>query len=133
MEVRGAEFQLVTIARGHVDVGLFGSLHAQPASLHFEIVVQFLILRVHMDRRAGQRFELGRAADVIDVGVRNDDRLDLELAAVEDLDDRSNVVTGIDDNRLAGSLVAKNGAVALEHANADDLVNHESLLWNPIL
>ena len=68
--------------------------------------------------------ELHGAADVIDVSVRNHDLFHLELVASDDLHDRIDVVTRIDDHGFAAVLVAYDGAIALQRANRQNFVNH---------
>ncbi|MCU1224501.1 MAG: hypothetical protein JWQ42_2594 [Edaphobacter sp.] len=72
--------------------------------------------------------ELG-SGDVVDVGVGDDDLLDGEAVLLEDADDAGYLVTRIDDDGLAGYLVTKDGAVALEKAYGEDFVDHDVILW----
>ncbi len=43
------------------------------------MIVQFLIVEIHVDRSAGERLQLLRAADVIDVRVRDNYRLHSQM------------------------------------------------------
>ena len=61
---------------------------------------------------------------MVDVGVGDDDLLDGELVLCEQGNDAGDVVAGIDDEGLAGGFVAEDGAVALEHADGKDFVDH---------
>ena len=70
------------------------------------------------------RAQFLRAADVIDMRVRDHDHLHVELVAFEDGDDFGNVVTGIDHDRLAADFIADHGAVASQHADGQNFVNH---------
>ena len=69
-------------------------------------------------------FSFCRAADVIDMRVRDDDGFDAQRVAREDLQDLGNVVAGIDNDGFARLLVAENGAVALQHSDRQNFVNH---------
>ena len=86
--------------------------------------VEVGVVLVHVHGRAGERLQLGRAADVVDMGVGDHDGLDREPVPVEDRGDVRNIIAWIDDNSLAGLLVAENRAVALQHADRKNLVNH---------
>jgi hypothetical protein len=63
---------------------------------------------------------------VIDVGVSDDDVLDLQAVTVEDCLNLGDVIAGIDNNSFMGLLVPEDRAVALEQADRENLVNHGS-------
>ena len=110
-------------------VDCFRRLHAQPGGLHVQHVAQLRVVFVHVDRRAGGRLQLVRAADVIDVRVRDDDGFHAQPVPRENLEDLGDVVAGIDHDGLARLLVAEDRAVALQHANRQNLVNHQAELY----
>jgi hypothetical protein len=90
------------------------------------MVVQFLIACVHVDGGAGDGLQFCRAADVVDVGVRDHNRLHLQGMAGEDRQDLVDVIARVDNDGFVRLLVAENRAVALQHAHGNDFVNHSS-------
>jgi hypothetical protein len=93
--------------------------------LHVHHVLQLVVVFVHVDRRAGGRVQLVRAADVVDVRVRDHDGFHVQAVARQDALDLRQVVARIDHQRVARLLVAENGAVALQHAHRQDLMHHK--------
>ena len=90
-----------------------------------------LSCEVHVDRGAGGQLEFLRAADVIDVGVGDHDGGHGEAVPREDFQDAVDFVAGIDHHGLARGFVAEDGAIALQHADGKDLVDHKaSILTN---
>jgi hypothetical protein len=61
---------------------------------------------------------------VIDVGVGNDDLLDLQVVFANQGEDFFDVVAGVDDHGFVRGLVADDGAVALQWADREDFVDH---------
>ena len=76
------------------------------------------------DGRARSRLEFLRPANVVDVCVRHHDAGDSELVALEHREDVIGLVARVDDQRLAGLLVAQNRAVACQQPHRQDLMNH---------
>ena len=68
---------------------------------------------VHHSGSAGKLFECRERANVIDVCVRCNNRLYLELVAFKRVDDLSDLIAGIDDNGALCLLIANDDAVAL--------------------
>lgn len=64
------------------------------------------------------------SGDVIDVGVGDDDLLDGKAMLLEEGNDAGYLIAGIDNDGLAGGFVAQDGAVALEHSDGKDFVDH---------
>jgi len=106
---------------GRVD---FGGGHAEPAGLHIHHLHQGKIAGVVEDGRAGEFLEAGGAGDVVDVSVGDEDLLDGEAVALKQGHDARNVVARVDDDSLAGGFVTEDGAVALQHADGEDFVDH---------
>src|ERR1019366_4284715 len=104
----------------------------EPAGLHVEHVLEFAVLQVHIYRGAGGQFELLRAADVIDVGVRDYDGGDREAVPGQHFQDAADLVAGIDHHGPVRGFVAENGAVALQHADGKNLVDHRGAHKVPI-
>ena len=106
---------------GRVD---FGGVHAQPAGLHVHHFDQRKVARVIEDGGAGDLLEAGGSGDVIDMRVGDEDLLDGEFVAGKDGEDAGDVVAGIDDDGFVRRFIAQDGAVALQHADGEDFVDH---------
>ncbi len=131
VDFSGADEEFVAILHRDVDGYSFGSGHAEPRGLHVEHGLQFGVLEVHIYGGASGELEFLGAADVIDVGVGDHDGGHGEAVPVEDFLDAVDFVAGIDDHGLAGGFVAEDGAVALQDADGQDLVDHKaSILTN---
>lgn len=115
---------LVAIPQRHIEVRLLGGLDAQPAGLYIQMRGQVQIALVHVDRSARAGVEAGGAADMIDVGVGDDDGGDPKLVAVQDLLNFGKVVPGVDDHGLTRRFIAEDGTIALQHPHRQDLVDH---------
>ena len=90
------------------------------------MIVQLLVARVHHHRSAGGRLEFGGASDVIDMGVRDHDGLHAQSVPPQHTENFVDVVAGIDDDGFLGLLVSENRAIALQHPDAKDFMNHDS-------
>ena len=88
------------------------------------MIVELLIVRVHLNRRAGGGFELGGASDMVDMRVRDHDRLHGQRVLLQHGENLLDLVARIDHDGFARLLVAEDGAIALEHAYGQDFVNH---------
>jgi hypothetical protein len=104
--------------------GDLGGRDAEPGGLDVHHLDQREIELVVEDGGSGEAFELLGSGDVVDVGVGDDDLLDGELMAGEGLCDAGDIVARVDDDGLVGGLIAEDGAVALERADYEDLVDH---------
>ena len=102
----------------------FGGGDAEPSGLDIHHFDQGKVVLVVENGRSGEAFELLCSTDVVDVRVGDDDLLDGELMLLKNADDAGDIVAGIDDDGFAGSFVTKDGAVALERADDEDLVDH---------
>lgn len=85
----------------------FGSRNAEPLSLNVEVAVQLEIALVNQDRCSGRVMKASEAAHVVDVGVRAEDRADVELVLLDDGQDAINFVARVNDDGLAGMRVAQ--------------------------
>jgi hypothetical protein len=105
----------------------FGRGDAEPGGLlvHYGELGQVVL--VEENGCACGFFEAGGAADVVDMGVGDDDLLEGEFVAGEDGKDLRDVVAGVDDHGFAGGLVAEDGAVALEGADGEGFADHVSI------
>ncbi len=93
-----------------------GRCNAKPGGLLVHNFELGQIVFVEIDGRAGECFELERAAHVVDVGVGNENLLQLETKFGEAAVNATDLLAGIDDDRLTSLLVAEDGAVALQWA-----------------
>ena len=65
---------------------------------------------------------------MVDVGVGDEDLLECKTEGGETAVDAADLVAGIDDDGLAGFLVAQDGAVALERADGKSLKDHRFIV-----
>src|SRR5260370_40503585 len=113
-------------AGGHaaVDINPAGGGHAAPRGLHVEHFQQGVVILVEQDGGASGGAEFHGSADVVDVGVGDDDLLDLQIVFVDDSLDVFDVVAGVDDHGFVSGLVADDGAIALQRADGADFMDH---------
>ena len=104
-----------------------GGGDTEPASLNVHHFDQREVVLVIENGRAGELLEAMGSGDVVDVGVGDDDLFDREVVGGKDGHDAGNVVTGVDDDGLVGGFVSQDGAVALERADGENLVDHDDL------
>jgi hypothetical protein len=102
----------------------FGRGDSDPGGLLVHDVKLGQVVLVEEDGSAGGFFETGGAADVVDVGVGDDDLLQSELMVREAGEDLRDVVTGVDDHGFARGGVAEDGAVALEGTDGEGFADH---------
>src|SRR5205085_2348257 len=100
--------------------------YAKPGGLHVHHTLKFAVREVHVDWRPGCRLEFLGAANMVDVGVSDHDGGHGELVVPEDLQNAVNLVAGIDHHGLPRGFVAKDGTVALQHADGKHLVDHKA-------
>ncbi len=117
----GDEFAVLEVVVGGRDGGRGD---AEPAGLNVHHFDQREIVLVVEDGSAGELLEAMGARDVVDVRVGDDDFFDGEAVGGEDGDDARNVVAWVNDNGFVGGLVSKDGAVALQRTDGEDLVDH---------
>ncbi len=94
----------------------FRGVDAYPTGLNFHHLQERDVVFIEEDGCSGEAFELECSADVVDVGVGDQDLFELEVLAGQAAMDAGDVVAGIDDDGFAGCRVAQDGAVALEWA-----------------
>jgi len=101
-----------------------GRGHSAPERLDVEHFEQGVVVLVEQDGRAGGGAEFHGSADVVNVGVGDDDLFDLEIVLADEGEDVVDVVARINDHGFAGGLVADDGAVAVQRADGEDFVDH---------
>ena len=126
-ELERSPAQHVAFLQELVDFDSARRRDTQPGGLHRQVAIQRQIALVHQDPRAGSLLEFLDAAHVVDVGVRGDDVFCAQVAAGEDFFDAVDIVAGVDHHGFPGGLVAHNRAVAPEHSDRDDFVDHSIL------
>jgi hypothetical protein len=99
-----------------------------PCGLFVHELELFEVTLVHEDGRSGQALEFERTAYVVNMSVGDEDLLELEAQVCQTPLDSSDFLARIDDDGLAGLLVAENGAVALKRANGEGLDDHAVIL-----
>jgi hypothetical protein len=114
------------VGSGHIRRG-----NADPRGLLLHHLEKREIVFVEKDGSSGEVLQLERAADVVDVAVRDQDLLELEAKVSEAAVNSADFIAGIDDDGFGGILVAKQGAVALQGADDERLENHEDILAIP--
>lgn len=105
-----------------------GRLDAEPCRLSGHHLEQWQICFVEVDGGAGERLEFECAADVVDVGVGDEDLLQCEAELSKPAVNAGDFVTGIDDDCFARLFVGEDCAVALEWTDGEGLENHELTL-----
>ena len=108
--------------------GDFRCIDAEPGSLLVHHGEEGQVVFVQQDGSAGEALELERAANVVNVGVGDEDLLELEAEGVETAGDAVDLVAGVDDDGLAGFLIAQDGAVAFQRADGEGLDDHEAIV-----
>jgi len=116
----------VVVGRGDLGEG-----DAEPAGLDVHHLDEGKVVLVVEDGGAGELLEALGSGDVVDMGVGDEDLLDGEVVLREQGEDAGDVVAGIDDDGLAGGFITEDGAVAVEGANGEDLVDHGIILDRP--
>lgn len=106
----------------------FGGGHAEPSGLDVHHFDQREIVLVVENRRARELFEPVGSGNVVDVRMGDDDVLHREVMALKNRNDLGDIVAGINNDRFSRSLVAKDGAVALERADRENLMDHDSII-----
>ena len=107
-----------------VGCGDGGGGDAKPAGLNVHHLDQREIVLVVEDGGAGELLEAMGSCDVVDVGVGDDDLFDRESVFSKDCHDARNVVAWVDDDGFVGVFISKDGAVALQRTDGEDLVDH---------
>jgi folate-binding protein YgfZ len=127
-----AQRERVALARLGVDFSAGRRLHAEPGSLHIQIVIQRLVILIHVDRCARRRLQFRRAANVIDVRMSNHDRLHREQMPPQYGLNVVNIVAGIDHNGFTRFFVTEYGAIAMKDTHGKNLMNHKVDCSGPV-
>lgn len=104
--------------------GGFGSWNADPCGLFGHDFQKGKIIFVEIDGCAGEGFQLERSADVVDVGVSDEDLLQDEAEGGETAVDSGDFVAGVDHDSFASLFVGEDGAIALQRADGEGLEDH---------
>ena len=96
-----------------------GSGGTEPGGLLFHHGEQRQVIFIEQDGRAGEALETQRSADVVNVGVRDEDLGQLEAELGEAAMDAADLFSGIDDDGFVGCRVAQDGAVALQRTDRE--------------
>src|ERR1035437_5982341 len=92
------------------------------------IQLQVLLVHVHGSSRYFLQF-LG-APDVVDVRVSNHNGFHAKIVTRQDSQYLVDLITRIHHDGLVGTLIAKDGAVTLQHSYGQDLMNHMKNQYN---
>lgn len=115
-------------AEAVIDFNVAGRGHADPSGLDIQHFQKIVIVLIEQDGSASGGAKLHRSADVVDVGVSNDDLLDQQVMLAQEAENILNVVAGIDDHGFPSGLVADDGAVTLQRADGNDFVDHGNIV-----
>jgi hypothetical protein len=98
--------------------------HSQPCCLRAHHLEQRKIVFVQVNWRPGKPLQSERPTNVIDMSMGYQDLLQREALVSKPLVNAAHIITGIDHDGLAGLLIAKNRAVALQRTDRKSLENH---------
>ena len=118
------ESDVPAVEEAFVGRGGFGGLDAEPGGLGGHHLEQGQIVLVEVDGGSCEALELERATDVVNVGVRHENLLELEAEGREAAVNAGDFVAGVDDDGFGGAFVAHDGAVALQGADGERLEDH---------
>ena len=101
-------------------------IHAQAEhfSLLHDLFVEEIVGLVQPDRHAERRLRFRDAGDVIEVGVRQQDRLDGQLVLLRGVQQFVHLVARIDEDPFAGILAAEDEAVLEKGGRRPVLQDH---------
>jgi len=122
------EADAAAVGEGFVGRGGFGRFYSEPSGLGGHHGEERQVRLVEVDGGAGERFEFKCSADMVDVGVGDENLLKGETEAGKPAVDSGDLVSWIDNDGLARFLVGEDGAVALEWTNRKGLEDHEAIL-----
>jgi hypothetical protein len=120
----GIEAYAEAVREGLIGRSCFRRLDTDPGCLLGHDPEQGKVVFVEKNGRAGEGFKFERSADVIDVGVGDEDLLESEAEGGEAAMDAGDLIAGVDDDGFAGFLVGEDGAVALQRADGKGFENH---------
>lgn len=101
---------------------------ADPSGLLVHHLEKGKVILVQKNGGTGQSFELQGSADMVDMGVGDEDLAQLEAKLAQPSVNATNLVSRIDHNCFACDLVPKKRAVALERADREGLEDHAFIL-----
>ena len=96
-----------------VNLNCSGSSHADPCGLQVEHLEQGIIILVQQNRSSRSRTQPHRAPHMVDMRMRDNDLLHLQIMLSQQRQDVLNIVARIDHHRFARALVANDRAIAL--------------------
>src|SRR6516165_2376781 len=114
----------VAILHKPIDSSAFGYGYSDPLCLHIELVEQKQVRFVNGGWSAEAILQILNRSDVVDVSVCADNLLRVQVVFCKTSEDFFRIVPRIDDDRVAGLFIAKNGAIALKKSDRKCLDNH---------
>ena len=106
-----------------IDPRILRRFHAQPRGLRAQVIRQKRVGLIHINRCARERPQLFRAANMIDMRVRDDDHLHGEPMTLQYRGNFFDVVAGIDHDGFERRGVAQDRTIAAEQAHRQNFVN----------
>lgn len=120
-----AEGKLHAGAQFVLDGGEAGFGQVEHLSLLGDGLIEIVLTRVHPGIDAESLFHLGQGADVIEVGVGDEDALDANLQPFDLGEYAAGLIARVHNEGFAGVFVGENRAILLEeNPHRDDRVNH---------
>ena len=107
-----------------VDGRLPADRDAEHLALLYRALIQGEVVLVQMNRHTVRPLRHIDAADVIEVRVREQDVLDVDLEGVHNLEELIDLVAGVDDDSLARALARHDETVLMEGRNRPRFENH---------
>jgi PleD family two-component response regulator len=89
-------------------------------------VVQELVVAVQVDGNVERLFRSGDTGDVVDVGVRQQDGLDLDVEIANRAEQLVDLIARVDEDGLTRSFARHDKAVLVERCDGSDFKNHGS-------
>ena len=112
-----APSQHVAFFQQLIDLPGLWPINSQKLRLLIHDLVKREIFVMHHHRSACRAAQLRQAADVIDVRMRADDRLRLQLVSRKEFENALGFIAWIDHQRFPALAVSQNRAVALKHTH----------------
>jgi len=122
------EADAAVVGEGFVGGRGFGCLDAKPGCLLGHHLKERQISFVQIDGSAGEGFKLECSANVVNVGMGDEDLIELDPEGVEAAVDAGDLIARVDDDGFACFFVGEDCAVALERADRKRFENHEAIL-----
>jgi uncharacterized membrane protein len=133
VEFGSPNYEFVAFFGRHVDCHVLRFRQPQPSRLNVQHLLQLNVIQIHVNRSTRSPLEFLGAPDMVDVRMRDHNRLNLQTVTVNDFEHLRDIVSGIHHQPLPAFFVAKHRAVALQHAHRQNLVDHKRSILNRMI